>query len=130
MFTLLSLALPAETVRLAFHGLHTGDRHLRGTAIEYLETVLPAPVWSRLWPFLDEGEEVARGRIKTSEEAMQELMASQQSIDLALAQRGIHVHFEEKCLEVDLETPEVTFQSLRTDEVVMPDGAGKPRLGR
>jgi len=38
-------------------------------------------------------------------------------IDLALAQRGIHVHFEEKCLEVDLETPEVAFQSLRTDEV-------------
>ena len=38
-------------------------------------------------------------------------------IDMALAQPGIHVHFEEKCLEVDLETPEVTFQSLRTNEV-------------
>lgn len=38
-------------------------------------------------------------------------------IDLALGQRGIHLHFEEKCLEVDLETPEVTFQSLRTNEV-------------
>lgn len=86
LFTLLTLALPAETVRLAFHGLHTGDRHLRGTAIEYLETVLPAPVWSRLWPFLNEGEALARRRTKTSEEAMQELMASQQSIDLALAQ--------------------------------------------
>jgi hypothetical protein len=86
LFTLLSLALPAETVRLAFHGLHTGDRHLRGTAIEYLETVLPPPVWSKLWPFLDEGEELARGRTKSSEQAMQELMASQQSIDLALAQ--------------------------------------------
>ena len=38
-------------------------------------------------------------------------------VDLALAQPGIHVHFEEKCLEVDLGTPEVIFQSLRTDEV-------------
>lgn len=38
-------------------------------------------------------------------------------IDLALTQRGIHVHFEEKCLEVDLEAPEVAFQSLRTNEV-------------
>lgn len=38
-------------------------------------------------------------------------------IDLALAQPGIHVHFEEKCLEVDLETPELTFQSLRNDEI-------------
>jgi len=38
-------------------------------------------------------------------------------IDFALAQPGIQIHFEEKCLEVDLGTPEVTFQSLRTDEV-------------
>jgi AAA family ATP:ADP antiporter len=87
LFTLLSLALPAETVRLAFHGLHTGDRHLRGTALEYLETVLPAPVWARLWPFLDEGEEPAtRGGAKSSDQATQELMASQHSIGLALAQ--------------------------------------------
>ncbi|HET6779253.1 MAG TPA: hypothetical protein VFH26_10225, partial [Gemmatimonadales bacterium] len=41
LFTLLTLALPRETVRIAFHGLHTGDRYLRGTALEYLETVLP-----------------------------------------------------------------------------------------
>jgi kynurenine 3-monooxygenase len=40
-------------------------------------------------------------------------------IDMALAQPGIHVHFEEKCLEVDLETPEVTFQSLRTNDVTL-----------
>ena len=86
LFTLLSLVLPAETVRLAFHALHTGDRHLRGTALEYLETVLPAPVWSRLWPFLNEGEEPARDRIRSSDQAMRELLASQHSIVLALAQ--------------------------------------------
>jgi AAA family ATP:ADP antiporter len=85
LFTLLSLALPAETVRLAFHGLHTGDRHLRGTALEYLETVLPAPIWSRLWPFLDEGEEMVRDRAKSSDQALQELLASRNSITLAVA---------------------------------------------
>jgi ATP:ADP antiporter, AAA family len=86
LFTVLSLALPADTVRLAFHGLHTGDRYLRGTALEYLETVLPAPVWSKLWPFLDEGEELARDRTKSSERATEDLLASQHSIGLALAQ--------------------------------------------
>ncbi|MDQ3221918.1 MAG: hypothetical protein M3Q75_00325, partial [Gemmatimonadota bacterium] len=86
LFTLLSLALPAEMVRLAFHGLHTGDRQLRGTALEYLETVLPAPVWSRLWPFLNEGEELVRDRTKSSDQATRELLASQHSIGLALAQ--------------------------------------------
>ncbi len=85
LFTLLSLALPSETVRLAFHGLHTGDRHLRGTALEYLETVLPPPIWSRLWPFLDEGEELVRDRAKSSDQAVRELLASQHSIGLALA---------------------------------------------
>ncbi|HEX3131366.1 MAG TPA: kynurenine 3-monooxygenase, partial [Thermoanaerobaculia bacterium] len=38
-------------------------------------------------------------------------------LDVALEQTGIHLHFEEKCLEVDLDTPEVVFQSLRTDEI-------------
>lgn len=86
LFTLLSLALPRETVRLAFHGLHTGDPYLRGTALEYLETVLPEPVWAKLWPFLDEGDGQAPRPGRTSGQAMQELLASQHSIVLALAE--------------------------------------------
>jgi AAA family ATP:ADP antiporter len=86
LFTLLTLALPPETVRLAFHGLHTGDSHLRGTALEYLETVLPEPVWAKLWPFLDEGDGRAPRPAKTTEQARQELLASQNSIVLALAE--------------------------------------------
>jgi len=85
LFTLLSLVLPAETVRLAFHSLHTDDRHLRGTALEYLETVLPEAVWQRLRPFLDEGEFETTRPGRTSGQAMQELLASQESIVLALA---------------------------------------------
>jgi hypothetical protein len=86
LFTVLTLALPRETVRLAFHGLHTGDRYLRGTALEYLETVLPEAVWAKLWPFLDEGEGQVTRPVRSSQEAMRELLASQNSIVIALAE--------------------------------------------
>ena len=49
--SLCSLILPRDTLRLAFHGLHTDDRHLRGTALEYLVTVLPEPVWGKAQAF-------------------------------------------------------------------------------
>jgi ATP:ADP antiporter, AAA family len=84
LFTLLTLALPRETVRLAFHGLHTDDRHLSGTAIEYLETVLPEVVWAKLRPFLEEDERQAKRPARSSQEAMRELLASQNSIVIAL----------------------------------------------
>ncbi|HEU4681116.1 MAG TPA: hypothetical protein VFS51_05185, partial [Gemmatimonadales bacterium] len=85
IFTLLSLVFPPETLRLAFHGLHTNDPHLRGTAIEYLETVLPEQIWARLWPFLSDGMESGR-RGRSSGEAVQELLASRDSIMLALGE--------------------------------------------
>jgi hypothetical protein len=47
--TLLALALPAEPVRTAFHGLHSDDATLRGVALEYLENVLPGDIRERLW---------------------------------------------------------------------------------
>jgi hypothetical protein len=84
LFTLLTLALPRETVRLAFHGLHTEDRYLRGTALEYLETVLPDTVWARLQPFLEDGDGRATRPGRSSQEAMRELLASRNSISIAL----------------------------------------------
>lgn len=54
VFTLLSLVLSREPLQIAYRGLHTDDRHLRGTALEYLEGVLPAAIRERLWPFLEE----------------------------------------------------------------------------
>jgi hypothetical protein len=53
VFTLLSLVLPREPLQLAFRSLHTDDDYLQGTALEYLESVLPAPIRQRLWPFLE-----------------------------------------------------------------------------
>ena len=43
VFTLRSLALPPEPLRIAFRGLHTNDPTLQGTALEYLD--LSTQLW-------------------------------------------------------------------------------------
>jgi hypothetical protein len=48
LFALLRLLLPRETVSRAYRALQADDRHLRGTALEYLQTVLPANTWKLL----------------------------------------------------------------------------------
>jgi hypothetical protein len=55
VFTVLGLALPAEPLRIALHAVQTDDVELRGTALEYLESILPPDVRAQLWPLL-EGE--------------------------------------------------------------------------
>jgi hypothetical protein len=52
IFTLLSLRLPRKPLKIAFRGLRSEDQHLKGTALEYLESVLPAEIRSYIWPFL------------------------------------------------------------------------------
>ena len=49
-FTLLGLVLVREHLRTALQALQTQDRRLRGTALEYLENVLPESVRQPLWP--------------------------------------------------------------------------------
>ncbi|MGE0450487.1 MAG: hypothetical protein AB7Q29_13010 [Vicinamibacterales bacterium] len=82
VFTLLSLVLPREPVQLAFRGLQTDDPHLRGTALEYLDSVLPAPIKQHLWPFLD-GKPLPR-RERPRMESIAALLRSHQSITLNL----------------------------------------------
>ena len=83
VFTLLALILPEEPLRLAYHGLHTADRHLRGTALEYLERVLPPKVREQLWPYLEpEGD--PRPATGDADGALARLLESRQSIILAL----------------------------------------------
>ena len=58
LFSLLSLVLPREQLRVAYHGLRSGDQRLKGTALEYLERVLPNGVRQRLWPLLVTAESI------------------------------------------------------------------------
>jgi hypothetical protein len=52
IFNLLTLALEREPARIAARSFATDDAYLRGTALEYLETVLPARVYSVMGPLL------------------------------------------------------------------------------
>jgi hypothetical protein len=83
VFTLLSLVLPEEPLRIAFRGLHTDDQNLRGTALEYLESVLPAVIRESLWPFLEDSPG-RRGKGQTREEILESLMRSNASIQINL----------------------------------------------
>jgi hypothetical protein len=52
VFNLLALALEREPVRIAARSFATDDAYVRGTALEYLETVLPHRLFSALQPLL------------------------------------------------------------------------------
>lgn len=54
IFNLLALHLDPASLRTAFKALHEADDALRGTALEYLETVLPGEVRDLVWPFFGE----------------------------------------------------------------------------
>jgi ATP:ADP antiporter, AAA family len=79
VFTLLALVLPREPLRIAFLGLHAADQQLQGTALEYLEGVLPAPIRDRLWPFLEDRRPVSRVA-RPRDEILSDLLRSNQSI--------------------------------------------------
>ena len=53
IFSLFATVLPREPVKIAFRALHTDDKTLRGVAIEYLESVLPAQVQGGLWAMIE-----------------------------------------------------------------------------
>ncbi len=53
VFTILSLMLDREALRIAWRALQSEDQVLRGTALEYLENVLPSEIRDALWPYLE-----------------------------------------------------------------------------
>jgi hypothetical protein len=55
VFTLLGLAFDSEAIELARRALSAGDPKLRGTALEYLEHVVPEPIRAGIWPYLQAG---------------------------------------------------------------------------
>jgi AAA family ATP:ADP antiporter len=85
VFTLLSLILPARPLAIAFRGLHTDDQELKGTALEYLEGVLPPDIREHLWPFLEDTRPAER-RARSRDQILSDLMRSYDSIALNLDQ--------------------------------------------
>lgn len=75
VFTLLALALGSDVMRAALRALYGGDENLRGTGLEYLETVLPESLRATLWPRLPVGD-TGRRVLRSSEEIEGELLGS------------------------------------------------------
>jgi len=82
VFTLLALVLPREPLQIAFRSLQTDDQYLQGTALEYLDGILPARIRERLWPFIERRPTVRSARPR--EELIAELLRSHRSITLNL----------------------------------------------
>ena len=80
VFGLLSLGVPGEPLAVALRAWRTDDRSLRGTALEYLQNVLPATVWSCLWPWLG-SRPAATGR--TLDEMRDDLLRSTATWEMA-----------------------------------------------
>ncbi|HEX3927987.1 MAG TPA: hypothetical protein VHW65_08310 [Gemmatimonadales bacterium] len=83
LFTLLSLILPAAPLRAAFRSLESNDAHLRGTALEYLEQVLPDEVRRGLWHVLEEPEKPrdAPATDRTAEEQIEDAVRGRLSME-------------------------------------------------
>ena len=82
VFTLLSLIYPNAPLMTAFRSMHLEDRHLRGTALEYLEGILPVKTREMLWEIL--GERPSRAGNRGSAEIMQDLLNSSETVVLHL----------------------------------------------
>jgi ATP:ADP antiporter, AAA family len=84
IFRLLSLCLPREPLHVAFQALHTDDTYLRGTALEYLESILPTGIRENLLRFLEGfSRPLAKGR--PADHIAEELMQSRDRIERKLA---------------------------------------------
>jgi hypothetical protein len=83
LFTLLALLLPTDAVRIAFRALHTDDRQLKGTAVEYLESATPPETRQLLLPLLEADAE-NRTRAAAADRAFENLMANQAQVNRTL----------------------------------------------
>jgi AAA family ATP:ADP antiporter len=84
IFTLLSLTLEREPLQIALQAVRGTDRGLRGTALEYLENVLPDALRLALWPSLGERVPAARAS-RPREDVMNELLSSSAAVPLSRA---------------------------------------------
>jgi len=84
VFTLLALTLEREPLQIALRALRGADRGLRGTALEYLENVLPDDVRKELWPFLGE-QARQQPRTRPPQDVVNELLSSSAAIPFSRA---------------------------------------------
>lgn len=81
VFRILSLSLEREPLRMAFRALHHRDSSHRGTALEYLDTVLPKDVRDAIWPFLGE-KSAPMKRAREPEDVLKDLLHAASSESL------------------------------------------------
>jgi hypothetical protein len=80
LFTLLSLCYPDAPLAVALRGVRSDDPHLRGTALDYLESTLPIDVRRRLWPLIGAAP-LRRASVDGAPgQALDELLSSRPSI--------------------------------------------------
>jgi hypothetical protein len=79
VFTILALVLDRDSIRIAFRALHQPDGKLRGTALEYLETVLPDEIRDAVWPFLGEARPMHAPR--PAKEILSDLLLAREALE-------------------------------------------------
>lgn len=84
VFHLLALAFEREPVRIAARSFGTDDAFVRGTALEYLETILPARVFSALQPRLAAATGPASVRRRSAAEVRAELIRAGATMTVSL----------------------------------------------
>ncbi len=82
VFTLLALEYPQESLLVAFRALRTEDRHLRATALEYLESILPAKTRQLLWQVV--GEEPPATGNRQAQDILDDLMKASATVVIKL----------------------------------------------
>jgi hypothetical protein len=82
VFTLLSLTLQREPLQIALQAVRGTDRRLRGTALEYLENVLPEALREALWPSLGERAPAVRPA-RPRQDVVDELLNSSAAVPLS-----------------------------------------------
>jgi hypothetical protein len=76
--------LSRELLHIAFQALHTNDNYLQGTALEYLESILPPGIRENLLQFL-EASHRPNATPRSADHIARELMQSRAQIELKLS---------------------------------------------
>ncbi len=72
VFSLLSLMLPREPLKVAFRALHSEDRQLMGLGLEYLASTLPENIFSQLTQMIEAAPPASAAR--SEQEVLEQLM--------------------------------------------------------